>query len=127
MKASIIASIAVAATGINAAPAELAPRLTSIPLSIYDSPGCNNGPASSIANIPTDGSCFPTTAILTANTNSVLINTENLAALPAGCTVTLYDNFSCDSQNHITVTSAGQCFTFGANRFVSSAKTSGTC
>ncbi|KAF2204849.1 hypothetical protein GQ43DRAFT_408650 [Delitschia confertaspora ATCC 74209] len=127
MKTTLITSLFLAATGINAAPS-FAPRLTSIPISIYDSAGCNNGPSpASIANVPTDGSCFGIAAILTQNTSSGLIDTANLQALPAGCTVTLYSDSTCSSPNFVAVTKAGQCFTFGPGKFVSSARTSGTC
>jgi hypothetical protein len=41
--------------------------------------------------------------------------------------VLVYADSTCSSVNVITVTSAGQCFTFGAGKLIGSAKTSGTC
>lgn len=62
-------------------------RLDAIPLSIYESDGCNNGPTpATTAYIPTDGSCFGVSPIISGNTDSGIISQSNLAALPAGCT-----------------------------------------
>ncbi|KAF2870599.1 hypothetical protein BDV95DRAFT_619600 [Massariosphaeria phaeospora] len=127
MQATLLISLFLSATSITAARTLSSRQAGSIPLSIYDSAGCNNRPTpASIANIPTDGSCFPIYAILTANTDSGIIDTA-LATLPSGCTITLFTDFTCTSTNFARVTKAGKCFTFGAGRYVSSARTSGTC
>lgn len=84
MQTSLFISLLFAATGIKAAPSLVA-RLATIPVGIYSGPGCNNtpGPATT-ANVPTDGSCFPISAIVSGNTDSGLID-MNLVTLPAGC------------------------------------------
>ncbi|KAF2747674.1 hypothetical protein M011DRAFT_401700 [Sporormia fimetaria CBS 119925] len=126
MKTAFFLSILATAASVTAAPT-LAPRLTSIPVSIYEGAGCNNGIALTTAEIPTDGLCFPIYVIQGGSTNSALISTANLPSLPRGCSVQLFSDFTCSSVNVITQTSAGQCATFGPNKYVFSAKTVGSC
>lgn len=85
MQTTLLLTLLAAAVGINAAPS-LSPRLTSIPVRVYDGPGCNSGPAATTANIPTDGLCFGIAPRLTQTTSSAMIHTDDLRALPAGCT-----------------------------------------
>lgn len=82
MQNALLLCLLTAFTGINAAPSLASRQLDAIAIGVYDSDGCNNGPPSNTANVPTDGSCFPISAILTENTSSGLVDT----ALPAGCT-----------------------------------------
>jgi hypothetical protein len=85
MYTTLFVSFFLAITGINAAPS-LVPRLPSIPVEIYTGAGCNNSPTPiTTAYVPTDGSCFPISPIVSGNTDSGLLNT-NQVMLPAGCT-----------------------------------------
>jgi hypothetical protein len=69
----------------NAAPS-LSARLDAIPLSIFSGLGCNSGPTPlTTAYIPTDGSCFGISPIVSGNTDSGLIDQTLLKTLPAGC------------------------------------------
>jgi hypothetical protein len=86
MQFTTLATLLVAAAGINAAPA-LEKRLEAIPLSIYSGLGCNSNPIPlTTAYIPTDGKCFGISPIVSGNTDSAIIDQVNLAKLPAGCT-----------------------------------------
>ncbi|KAH7116265.1 hypothetical protein B0J11DRAFT_120473 [Dendryphion nanum] len=130
MQAKFVISLLIAATSVSAAPSQnLAPRVAAIPVGIYSGPGCNTGtPAlpASTSYVPTDGSCFPISARLTGTTSSALIDSTTFT-LPPGCFITLYSDSTCSSVNSIFVNTAGQCFTFGTPKFISSARTSGTC
>ncbi|KAL5120005.1 hypothetical protein ACEQ8H_002103 [Pleosporales sp. CAS-2024a] len=86
MLLTTLTALLLSTSGINAA--TLAQRLDSIPLSIYTGPGCNDGPAVSTAYVPTDGSCFGISVVLSGTTDSGLISPLNLARLPAGCSPT---------------------------------------
>jgi hypothetical protein len=81
---AIIASIFLAAVGVYAAPAVEARQVESVPLNIYEGSGCNSGPVVSTANVPTDGSCFPVSPIISGNTDSARIDVAG--SLPQGCT-----------------------------------------
>lgn len=82
MQTKTIFSLLFAVTGINAAPG-ISRRQDAVPLQIYDSAGCNNGPTPvTTVFLPTDGSCFGFSPIVSANTDSGLVNTGDL---PAGC------------------------------------------
>jgi hypothetical protein len=89
MQFTILASLLIAATGINAAPS-LSARLDAIPLSIFSGLGCNDSPTPlTTAFVPTDGSCFGISPIVSGNTDSGIIDQTLLKTLPAGCTRTL--------------------------------------
>jgi hypothetical protein len=97
MQTKALLALLVAAVGINAAPApaDLEARLTSIPVQVFNGPGCNEGPAVSTANVPTDGSCFPISAILSGTTNSVLVDYR--VALPSTCHRKYHDHLELDN------------------------------
>ncbi|KAF2826037.1 hypothetical protein CC86DRAFT_38293 [Ophiobolus disseminans] len=127
MHFSTLTTILLAATGISAFPA-LQKRLDAIPLSIYPSTGCNSGPTPlTTAFIPTDGSCFGISPIVSGNTDSGIISQSQLLALPAGCTLVAYSDSTCSSVNNIVYDVTGRCGTFGAGKLIHSAKTVGTC
>ncbi|KAF1994662.1 hypothetical protein P154DRAFT_624565 [Amniculicola lignicola CBS 123094] len=127
---AIIASLILAATSIHAAPALEARQVTSVPLNIYEGAGCNSGPVISTTNVPTDGSCFPVSPIISGNTDSARIDLAG--SLPRGCTLTLFNTPNCNpSGNNVPITGTGQCRTFGTgnpiSNFIQGARTSGTC
>lgn len=74
------AVLALLIAAVSAAPS-VAPRAETIPVSIFEGDGCNDGPAVSTANVPTDGSCFPISVVIGGETDSFRAET-----LPAGCT-----------------------------------------
>lgn len=74
------------ATAATVSGAAIEKRIDAIPLSIYQSTGCNNGIPVTTAYIPTDGACFSVSPIISGNTDSGLIRQTDLAVLPAGCT-----------------------------------------
>ncbi|OAL05375.1 hypothetical protein IQ06DRAFT_312761 [Phaeosphaeriaceae sp. SRC1lsM3a] len=126
MQFTTIATLLAIAAGINAVAIEK--RLDAVPLSIYESAGCNNGPTPvTTAFIPTDGKCFSVSPIISGNTDSGIISQSQLLALPAGCTLVAYSNPTCDSVNTIVYDVTGRCGTFGPGRLIQSAKTVGTC
>ncbi|KAH7384281.1 hypothetical protein DE146DRAFT_221819 [Phaeosphaeria sp. MPI-PUGE-AT-0046c] len=126
MQFTTFATLLAVAVGINAVAIEK--RIDAIPLSIYQSAGCNDGPTPvTTAYIPTDGSCFGVSPIISGNTDSGIISQRNLAALPAGCTLVAYSNPNCNSVNTITYDVTGRCGTFGPGRLIQSAKAVGTC
>jgi hypothetical protein len=88
MQFTTLATLFVAAVGINAAAIEK--RVDSIPLNIYTGTGCNQGRPITTAFIPTDGSCFGIAPILSGNTDSGLIDDTILKTLPTGCTRKCY-------------------------------------
>lgn len=72
------------AAAANAAPS-LTPRAASVPISIFEGAGCNDNPNPvTIANVPTDGSCFPISPVISGNTDSGLID-DTQYTVPAGC------------------------------------------
>jgi hypothetical protein len=81
MQFTTLATLLVAAAGINAAPA-LEKRLEAIPLSIYSGLGCNSNPIP----LTTACKCFGISPIVSGNTDSAIIDQVNLAKLPTGCT-----------------------------------------
>tara|TARA_R110002003_G_scaffold3266_1_gene25013 strand:+ start:528 stop:818 length:291 start_codon:yes stop_codon:yes gene_type:complete len=86
MQFTTLATLLVAAVGINAAPA-MEKRLDAVPLSIFSGTGCNSEPtALTTAYVPTDGSCFGISPIVSGNTDSGIIDQTLLRTLPAGCT-----------------------------------------
>ncbi|KAH7377812.1 hypothetical protein BKA66DRAFT_513411 [Pyrenochaeta sp. MPI-SDFR-AT-0127] len=129
MQFSSIIALLVVAVGVNAAPSvELSKRIDVIPLSIYESAGCNDGPNPvSTAFVPTDGSCFPISPIVSGNTDGGIISQTQLAALPAGCTLVVWFDSQCSSVNFIEYTKTGECGTFGPGKFIHSARAVGTC
>jgi len=80
---AVALSLLFAATGINAAPGVSPRQSTSIPIQIFDSAGCNNGPPTTTINLPTDGSCFGFSPVVSSNTDSGLIDSS--VTLGAGC------------------------------------------
>jgi hypothetical protein len=90
MQFTTVLAVLIAATGISAAPTEQK-RLATIPLAIYKGNGCNSTPQPEfVASIPTDGSCFTIGPINGVATDSGLLDTQRIAALPAGCTRECY-------------------------------------
>lgn len=86
MQFTTLATLFVAAIGINAAPA-VEKRLDAVPLSIFSGTGCNSEPiALTTAYVPTDGSCFGISPIVSGNTDSGIIDQTLLRTLPPGCT-----------------------------------------
>jgi hypothetical protein len=86
MQFTTVVALLVAAVGINAAPA-MEKRLDSIPYSIFGGAGCNSSPTPlTTAYIPTDGSCFGISPLVSGDTDSGLIDQTKLKTLPAGCT-----------------------------------------
>lgn len=86
MQFTTVFALLVAAVGISAAPSQMSQRAASIPLNIYLGDGCNDSahpnPVAT-ANVPTDGSCFPISPIVSGNTDSGRIDVPG--SLPAGC------------------------------------------
>lgn len=75
-------SFVLAAFGTSAAPNPISKRADSIPLTIYEGPSCT-GTILTTANVPTDGSCFGFSPILSGNTDSFRLDVLN--SLPEGC------------------------------------------
>lgn len=113
-------------------------------LQLVQSLGCNDGPTPvTTAWVPTDGSCFGISPIISGNTDSGMILQQNLATLPTGCkrkdlssltvqyllilAVVAYFDTDCSSANFIDYTATGRCGTFGPGKLIRSAKTVGTC
>jgi hypothetical protein len=91
MQTKSIISLFIAAVGINAAPSVL-PRADSVPISVYDGPGCNNNPVPlTTANVPTDGQCFGISPIVAGNVDSFRIE-SSAYTVPAGCNSKSYRN-----------------------------------
>ncbi|KAF2111080.1 hypothetical protein BDV96DRAFT_650190 [Lophiotrema nucula] len=128
MQTKTIIALLVAVVGINAAPVvedAMSPRqATTVPIQIYNSAGCNNGPNPAFtANIAGDGACsqIGTTGI-TVPADSAFVATT----LGPACQITLYYDSNCSSGNTLLITGAGQCRTFGtAGRQIRSARTNG--
>ncbi|KAF1847161.1 uncharacterized protein K460DRAFT_275537 [Cucurbitaria berberidis CBS 394.84] len=125
MQFTTMVALLVATVGIHAAPNQMSKRLDTIPLGIYTGGGCNDPPFPTkpvfVANVPTDGSCFPI-APVSGNTDSGRI--DNLPALPA---VVAWSDTTCSSVNFITFTRTHECSTLGAPKFIRSARAVGTC
>ncbi|KAF2875389.1 hypothetical protein BDV95DRAFT_616537 [Massariosphaeria phaeospora] len=126
---AVLVSLFLAAVGTHAAPALEARQDPAIPLSIYEGGGCQ-GNVITTAFIPTDGSCFGFSPILSQPTDSARIDLAN--ALPTGCTLTVFNTANCSPQgNNFPITNEGQCGTFGTGNpldtFIRAARVSGTC
>ncbi|KAF2280137.1 uncharacterized protein EI97DRAFT_439202 [Westerdykella ornata] len=127
---TVLASLLFAAIGTQAAPSVHARQADSIPLNIYEGDGCNRGPPITTANVPTDGSCFAFSPILSSQTDSARIDAAG--SLPAGCTLTIFNTNNCSPNgNNVPIRSTGNCATFGAGNpldpFIRAARVSGTC
>ena len=91
MHFTTVVALLVATVGINAAPA-LETRVDAVPLSIFSGTGCNQSPtAITTAYVPTDGSCFSISPIVSGNTDSGIIDQTLLRTLPADCTRTFFE------------------------------------
>ena len=122
-----LATLLFAASAAVVNGAAIEKRIDAIPLSIYQSTGCNVGIPVTTAYIPTDGACFSVSPIISGNTDSGIISQTNLAKLPAGCTLVAYSNPTCSSVNNILYDVTGRCGTFGPGLLIQSARTVGTC
>ncbi|KAH9871382.1 hypothetical protein IAQ61_005561 [Plenodomus lingam] len=135
MQYPLALALLISAIGVNAAPSNsLVPRIPSIPLSIYTDNACLT-PANPVAviQIPTNTPCFNVTFTPPSSNESAKIQSTNLAALPAGCTLRAYSESNCGG-NFITFDRVSTpndnspCRTFGdANKFIRSAVALGTC
>ncbi|KAH9877846.1 hypothetical protein J1614_003063 [Plenodomus biglobosus] len=135
MQYSFAVTFLASVLAVNAAPSNtLVSRIPSIPLSIYTDNACLT-PANPVAviQIPTDRPCFNVTFTPPSTNESAKIQSSNLAALPAGCTLQAFSEPDCRG-NVITFdrvstpSDNSPCRTFGdANKFIRSAKAVGTC
>lgn len=78
-------ALALLYAAVNAAPSLTPRQATSIPVEIWEGTGCNTGAGPiTTANVPTDGSCFGISPIVSGDTDSGKVSSSY--TFPAGCT-----------------------------------------
>ncbi|KNG52772.1 hypothetical protein DDE82_006592 [Stemphylium lycopersici] len=130
--ASVLLTILLTSTPAYSSAIPTSPQLSrgldAIPMTIYSGPTCAQSIYTTTAYIPADGTCFSPSPIFDSNTNSFKIDPANLAKLPKGCSLEVYQDRTCSGGNKKLYSKVtGKCDTFGAYLPVGSAKAVGTC
>ncbi|XP_014555952.1 hypothetical protein COCVIDRAFT_101126 [Bipolaris victoriae FI3] len=94
------------------------------PITVWGGSTCS-GKATTVLYMPTDGKCYPTSPVFSGNTDSFRVTADNIATLPAGCSVIVFDDDNCKGDSTTIATVGGACNTFGPNKPIRSARTVG--